>query len=101
MEKTYTYMQQTKERLRDTVFTCPICMETKGKGCTVVSCVECLKSVCSECLITLFIRNEGLMICPHCRHTFGRTLSPWMVEGAARAMRLTVQGTSTEYEKDG
>ena len=101
MEKTYTFMQETKGRLEDTEFTCPICMESKGNGGTILTCNECLKGVCAECTITLFIRNEGLMKCPHCRYTLGQTLPPWMVEDAAREMRLKIQERKKEYAEEG
>ena len=76
-------------------------MESKSKGGTILTCNECLKGVCAECTITLFIKNEGLMKCPHCRYTIGQRMPPCMVEGAAREMRLKIQKGKREYAEEG
>ena len=72
-------------------------MESKSKGGTILTCNECLKGVCAECTITLFIKNEGLMKCPHCRYTIGQRMPPWIVKGAAREMMMNIQESKREY----
>ena len=65
---------------------CPVCME-QHRG-IILTCHECHKGVCVECNIKMFVDNEGLMICVHCRNTIGEKMHPYQCRQLAAGMRL-------------
>jgi hypothetical protein len=66
---------------------CPVCMEGYDTG-FAVTCHECRKSVCPECNVIMFVKNEGLMICVHCRNVVGQKLHPYICAMEAAKMML-------------
>ena len=65
---------------------CPVCME-QYRG-IMWTCHECRNGACVECSIKMFVDNEGLMICVHCRHTIGEKMHPYQCRQYAAGMRL-------------
>ena len=91
----YKFMKVSKERNEFLEFICPICMESKNNG--ILTCHNCLKGKCAECVITLFIKNEGLMICPYCRYTIGQKMSQYKVKYIADCMLKKLQQSYENY----
>ena len=50
---------------------CHICCEPKVNN---VSCPKCVGDICGECYINSYISNQGLIICPYCRFTYGEKI---------------------------
>ena len=50
---------------------CHICCEPKVNN---VSCPKCVGDICGECYISSFKSNQGLIICPYCRFTYGEKI---------------------------
>ena len=80
----YRFIKESKGRRIEAI--CPICMELKNKDSRMTTCHNCLKHECIECFITLFIKNEGLIICPYCRYTIGQKMSQYEVKYIADGM---------------
>ena len=56
---------------------CTICFEKIKKS---VSCSKCANNWCSECYINIFKHGKGIITCPHCRYTFGSTMSEYQIK---------------------
>jgi hypothetical protein len=73
---------------------CPVCMEHCGGF--QATCHECFKGVCPECNVIMFVKNEGLMICVHCRHTVGQKQHPYIC--AVEAAKMMVKYTTMRQQ---
>lgn len=56
---------------------CIICCETIQKN---VTCPKCSNNYCGECYINLFKNGKGVITCPHCRYTYGNTMSEYNIQ---------------------
>ena len=93
--KIYKFMKVSKERYKFLEFICPICMESKNNG--ILTCHGCLKGKCAECVITLFIKNEGVIICPYCRYTIGQKMSQYKIKYIADCMMKKLHQSYENY----
>lgn len=51
---------------------CGICYNTYTSR---VHCNQCYEVYCINCYINIFTKNQGLIVCPYCRFTYGSTMS--------------------------
>jgi uncharacterized paraquat-inducible protein A len=58
---------------------CSICFTDKIKK-RRVSCAKCANNWCVYCYIEIFRENNGLIVCPFCRYTYGNRFPSFMVE---------------------
>jgi hypothetical protein len=56
---------------------CIICCETIQKN---VTCSKCSNNCCGKCYINLFKSGKGVITCPHCRYSYGNTMSEYMIQ---------------------
>ena len=50
---------------------CEICYDNMSN----VSCSNCSNYFCGDCYIDIMKKNEGFIVCPFCRYTFGEKMN--------------------------
>jgi len=64
---------------RDQQTECPICFEMKS-NIHFTGCSECYHRHCYDCMDNIIRANQGLCVCPFCKHTIGHEMPPEVVE---------------------
>ena len=64
---------------KDKLTECPICCEMKS-NIKFTGCSECYHRHCYECMGNVIRANQGLSVCPFCKHTIGYVMPQVMVE---------------------
>ena len=71
---------------------CLICESFQEKvNNHLVACNKCGNSICAYCFVDIIKINEGLMICPFCRDTFGSRCSNSILEKGLDEVRKRFQ----------
>jgi hypothetical protein len=63
-----------EELKTDKAVECSICLNSYDgfvTTCPRMRCVKCYNDYCIRCFLTLYEKNEGLIICPYCRNQSG------------------------------
>ena len=66
-------------RSKDKLAECAICSETQPH-LKLTGCAACYQKHCYKCLVNIIRANQGLCVCPFCKHTVGFEMPPMMVE---------------------
>ena len=60
------------EKIENDTQICPICVSKYSGARANVSCTNCAVAYCSACYINIYRVGRGIIVCPFCRHTYGR-----------------------------